>query len=108
MEKAYIAGGARSYIGIENSMYRNIPAEILGAKVLKYVIGKYQCKEPDMVIAGNATGAGGNITRLMALEAGLPEEIPAFTIDLQCGSGLESIAVAAAKVQSRQIGRAHV
>ncbi len=102
MEKAYIAGGARSYIGIENSMYRNIPAEILGAKVLKYVIGKYQCKEPDMVIAGNATGAGGNITRLMALEAGLPEEIPAFTIDLQCGSGLESIAVAAAKVQSRQ------
>ena len=102
MDKAYIAGGARSYIGIENSMYRNIPAEILGAKVLKYIIDKYKCKETDMVIAGNATGAGGNITRLMALEAGLPEEMPAFTIDLQCGSGLESIAVAAAKIQSRQ------
>ncbi len=39
-------------------MYRNIPKEILGAKVLKYIIDKYKCKETDMVIAGNATGAG--------------------------------------------------
>lgn len=104
MEKAYIAGGARSYIGIENSMYRNIPAEILGAKVLKYILDKYPCPGLDMVIAGNAAGAGGNITRLMALEAGLPDKIPAFTVDLQCGSGLESIALAAAKVQSGQAG----
>lgn len=102
MEKAYIAGGARSYIGIENSMYRNIPAEILGAKVLKYILGKYKGLDAELVIAGNATGAGGNITRLMMLEAGLPESIPAFTVDLQCASGLESIAIAAARVQSGQ------
>jgi len=104
MEKAYIAGGARNYIGIENSMYRNVPAEILGADVLRYIMQNYKCTRADMVIAGNATGAGGNITRLMALEAGFPEEIPAFTLDLQCASGLESIAVAAAKVQSGQAG----
>ncbi len=104
MEKAYIAGGARSYIGIENSMYRNVPAEILGADVLRYIMGKYKWLCADMVIAGNAAGAGGNIARLMMLEAGLPEEIPAFTIDLQCGSGLESIAMAAARVQCRQAG----
>lgn len=102
MDKAYIAGGARSYIGIENSMYRNIPAEILGAKVLRYILKKYKCTGIDMVIAGNAAGAGGNITRLMTLEAGLSEEIPAVTIDLQCGSGLESVAIAAAKIQSGQ------
>lgn len=102
MEKAYIAGGARSYIGIENSMYRNIPAEILGAKVLKYILGKYKGLGAELVIAGNATGAGGNITRLMMLEAGLSENIPAFTVDLQCASGLESIAIAAARVQSGQ------
>lgn len=100
MEKAYIVGGIRSYIGIENSMYRHIPAETLGAKVLKSILKRYDCLDVDMVVAGNAAGAGGNITRLMALEAGLPENIPAFTIDLQCGSGLESIAVAAAKIQS--------
>lgn len=104
MEKAYITGGARSYIGIENSMYRNVPAEILGADVLRYIMEKYKEPDIDMVIAGNAAGAGGNIARLMMLEAGLKEEIPAFTIDLQCGSGLESIAVAAARVQSGQSG----
>ena len=81
MEQAYITGGARSYIGTENGMYKNIPAEILGAEVIKHIINKYNIKDIDMVVAGNATGAGGNITRLMILEAGLPENIPAFTID---------------------------
>lgn len=104
MEQAYITGGARSYIGTENGMYKNIPAEILGAEVIKHIINKYNIKDIDMVVAGNATGAGGNITRLMILEAGLPENIPAFTIDMQCGSGLESIAVAAARIQSGQSG----
>lgn len=102
MEQAYILGGARSYIGIENSMYRNLPAEILGARVLKQVLGKYPEKDVDLVIAGNAVGAGGNLARLMMLEAGISETIPAFTVDLQCGSGLESIAVGAAKIMSGQ------
>jgi len=31
----YILGGARSYIGVENGMYQNIPAEQLGANTLK-------------------------------------------------------------------------
>lgn len=104
MERAYITGGARSYIGTENGMYKNMPAEILGAEVIKHIINKYNLQDIDLVVAGNATGAGGNITRLMLLEAGLPENIPAFTIDLQCGSGLESIAVAAARIQSGQSG----
>ncbi|MCD7825959.1 MAG: thiolase family protein [Clostridiaceae bacterium] len=102
MDRVYVLGGARSYIGIENSMYRRIPAERLGAAVLQYVLQKYEIKQPDLVIAGNAVGAGGNIARLMALEAGLPKEVPAYTIDVQCGSGLESIAVAAAKLQCGQ------
>lgn len=102
MEKVYIVGGLRSYIGIENSMYRSIPAEILGASVLKAIADKYKNVDVDMVIAGNAVGAGGNITRLMMLEAGLSESIPALTVDLQCGSGLESIAIAAAKISCGQ------
>ena len=101
MSKVYIAGGARSYIGVENGMYRHVPAECLGAKVLGRVVQPYK-EDLDLVIGGNAVGAGGNVTRLMMLTAGLPETIPAFTIDLQCGSGLESIAVAAAKIRSGQ------
>lgn len=102
MEKAYILGGARSYIGVENGLYRHVPAERLGAAVLKRVLEKYAIVKPDLVICGNAVGVGGNLARLMLLEAGVPEEVPAFTVDMQCGSGLESIATAAAKIQSGQ------
>lgn len=98
MSTAYILGGLRSYIGVCNGMYRHVPAEILGAAVLKKVMEKYDIALPDYIIGGNGVGAGGNITRLMALEAGVAESVPAFTVDVQCGSGLESIAVAAAKI----------
>lgn len=98
--EAYIWGGLRSYVGVVNGMYRHIPAELLGAAVLRQVMEKYQVQQPDYIIGGNGVGAGGNITRLMALEAGVDEAVPAFTVDVQCGSGLESIAVAAAKIHS--------
>lgn len=98
MNKVFIVGGGRSYIGIENSMYRHIPAEILGARTLEKIISPYDISSLDGVIAGNGVGAGGNIARLMMLEAGLPAEIPAVTVDVQCGSGLESIGIAAAKI----------
>lgn len=102
MERVFLINGARSFIGIENGMYRNVPAEQLGAAVLRQVAEPYWKLGIDLLIAGNAVGGGGNIARLALLEAGLPEEIPAFTVDLQCGSGLESIALAAAKIQSGQ------
>ena len=99
MDKVYILGGLRSFVGVVNGMYRHIPAEKLGAAVLRQVLEQYPV-EPDYLIAGNGVGAGGNIARLMALEAGVPEQVPSFTRDVQCGSGLESIAVAAAKIAS--------
>lgn len=102
MNHAYILDGIRSYIGVENGMYRHIPAEKLGAVVLKKLMERWELPVPDLVIAGNAVGVGGNMTRLMLLEAGLSSRIPAFTVDSQCGSGLESIALAAAKIKSGQ------
>ena len=100
MDKVYLLGGLRSYVGVVNGMYRHVPAEKLGAAVLRQVLKKYEIEKPDYIIAGNGVGAGGNIARLMALEAEVDISVPAFTIDVQCGSGLESIAVAAAKIAS--------
>lgn len=100
MDKVYILGGLRSYVGLSKGIYRHVPAEKLGAAVLRQVLDKYGIQQPDYIIAGNGVGAGGNIARLMALEAGVDKTVPAFTIDVQCGSGLESIAVAAAKIES--------
>ena len=53
-------------MGVVNGMYRHIPAEKLGAAVLRQVLEQYPV-EPDYLIAGNGVGAGGNIARLMAL-----------------------------------------
>lgn len=102
MEKVWILGGLRSFIGVKDRMYRCVPAEILGAGVLKSLTERYHLdeREIDFVIGGNAVGGGGNITRLAALEAGLGETVPAVTLDLQCGSALESIVMAAAKIES--------
>lgn len=102
MKQVCILGGLRSYIGVENGIYRKIGAEQLGAYVIREVIKKYgiPMKDIDFIVAGNSVGAGGNLTRLMMLEAGLPAEISAMTVDVQCGSGLEAVTVAAAKIES--------
>lgn len=100
MDKVFILGGLRSYIGVRNSAYRHVPAEHLGAAVLKELTARYQPSKIDMIICGNCVGGGGNITRLMALEAGLSESIPSFTVDLQCASSLEAVITAAARIQS--------
>ena len=102
MEHVWILGGLRSFIGVKDGMYRHIPAERLGAEVLRKLVKKFQLSdsEIDFIIGGNAVGGGGNITRLAALEAGIGETVPAVTLDLQCGSALESISAAAAKIES--------
>ena len=100
LENVVVVGGYRTYIGKENGVYRHVPAEKLGGHILHKLSEDYG--KPDLVLAGNAVGAGGNIGRLMALEAGIQEEVPAFTIDSQCSSGLEAIVMAVAKIRSGQ------
>jgi acetyl-CoA C-acetyltransferase len=102
MEEVYILGGLRSHIGIKNGIYKNVLPEKLGSEVLKKLIFEYDLTHIDEIICGNAVGTGGNITRLMALNAGVSEEVPAFTIDMQCSSGSVSIDVAYSKISSRQ------
>lgn len=102
MKQVGIVGGLRTYIGVEGGMYRHASAEQLGAHVLRQIPA--QCGIPvediDMVIAGNGVGGGGNVTRLALLEADYPQEISGITVDVQCGSGLEAIAIAAAKIEA--------
>ena len=52
------------------------------------------------VVLGNALSGGGNVARLAALAAGLPESVPALTLDTQCCSGLDAIQLAARMVES--------
>ena len=77
MNHVNILGGLRSYIGVKDGMYRHIPAEKLGAEVLREVVSRFELPTDaiDYIIGGNAVGGGGNITRLAALSAGFPERI---------------------------------
>lgn len=102
MKKVYIIDGGRSFLGIENSMYRHVPAEVLGGLTLRRLYERYDGQNISGVIAGNGVGAGGNIARLMMLEGGLPVEIPASTVDCQCGSGLEAINAAFGRIMCNQ------
>ncbi|HYO39545.1 MAG TPA: thiolase family protein [Nocardioidaceae bacterium] len=52
------------------------------------------------VVLGNCMGPGGDVARVAALTAGLPVEVPALTVDRQCGSGLAAVDVGAALLRS--------
>ena len=56
--------------------------------------------EVDEVIVANALGGGGNVARLVALAAGLPQQVAGLTIDRQCAGGLDAVLLARAMVMS--------
>lgn len=82
--------------------YKNFRAHELAATVIEHLVADSGIipAEIDDVIVGNATGGGGNVARLAALTAGLPDQVPGLTVDRQCGSGLEAIILAARLVQA--------
>ena len=94
MNNVYVLGGMRSPIVTQKNKFKHISAERLGAEVVKALCEKYSIQDIDGIIGGNAVGTGGNITRLMALQAGISDKVPAFTIDMQCASGAAAIATA--------------
>ncbi len=102
MDEVFILGGLRSHIGLKNGIFQFVQPESLGESVLKHLIEKYEIGRIDEIICGNAVGTGGNIARLMALTAGVSNEVPAFTVDMQCASAMISIDIAFSKIKSGQ------
>ena len=88
--------GRRTAFGRRNGVFGRLLADQLLAPVLSAVLADsgLPAAEIDDVIIGNAVGGGGNVARLAALAAGLPNRVPGLTIDRQCGSGLEAIVLA--------------
>jgi len=102
MHTPVIVYAKRTAVGKVGGIFKNVPPERLGAAVIRSVIEESMLDPHtvDEVILGNAVGPGGNIARLTALTAGLPVDVPAFTVDRQCGSGLEAIQIACRKIQT--------
>ncbi len=101
MNHVYILGGLRSYIGVKDGSYKNLLPEDLAAEVLSRLLRRYLIKEEvNEFVCGNTIGTGGNIARLIALKAGLPESMPSFTIDAQCASSFKAMESAYLKIIS--------
>lgn len=102
MKKAVIVALARTPIGSFNGTLANVPAQDLGAIVIKEALKRANIAPElvDEVIMGCVlqAGLGQNVTRQAALAAGIPEDKPAMTINQVCGSGLRSVALAAQAV----------
>ena len=100
--KVYIVEAARLPIGKYGGMYSDVGPEELGGFLMKTMLDKHPGlnEHIDEVIVGNVIGGGGNVARRVALKAGLPVETPAVTVDRQCASGLEAIAIGHMKIMS--------
>ena len=99
MKDVVIVGAARTAIGTFGGTLKDVPARTLGAVVIKEAI-KRAGIEPDQVdevIMGNVlqAGLGQNVARQMMMDAGVPKEVPAMTINKVCGSGLRAVELAA-------------
>jgi len=101
-ERIAIIAGYRSPMGKAGGALKNVTAHDLGARIVKEVIlrSKVDPEIIDEVIIGNVAqpGEAANIARVIALKAGLPEKIPAFTVHRNCASGMEAFSTAAAKI----------
>ena len=102
MGEIVIASACRTAIGTFGGTLKDVPAAELGAIVVKEAVKSAGIKPEmvDEVIFGNVlqAGLGQNIARQVTLKAGLPIETTAMTINIVCGSGLKSVALAANQI----------
>ena len=102
MGEIVIASACRTAIGTFGGTLKDVPAAELGAIVVKEAVKRAGIKpeQVDEVIFGNVlqAGLGQNIARQVTLKAGLPIETTAMTINIVCGSGLKSVALAANQI----------
>lgn len=94
-----IVSASRTAIGSFGGSLASISAPQLGAIVIKDVLNKAKVKPEDVdeVMMGNVlqAGLGQNTARQAAIGAGLPDHVPAMTINKVCGSGLKTVHLAA-------------
>ncbi len=102
-----IVAGARTPFGKFGGAFKDVPATSLGAHAIRAALDRAGVSgaEVDYVIMGQVLQAGaGQITaRQAAIEAGIPQEVPAITINKVCLSGLNAIALADQLIRAGEV-----
>ena len=97
--KVVLAGACRTAIGVMGGQFANTSAVELGTIVIKEALKRAGVSQDqvDEVYMGNViqAGNGQNPARQAAVYAGIPNEVPATTINVLCGSGLHCVNLAA-------------
>lgn len=94
MENVYIMGAVRTAIGKYGGSLKSVPAHQLGALVVREALNRSGVADDlvDEVILGEVRQSteASNIARCVALEAGLPETVPGFTVNRLCASAMQA------------------
>ncbi len=109
MEEVVIVAAGRTAVGKFGGALAKIPAADLGANVIRNLLSRtgIAANAISEVILGQVltAGCGQNPARQASLRGGLPDMVPAFTINKVCGSGLKAVHLA---TQAIQCGDAHI
>ena len=102
-----IVAGARTPFGKFGGGFKDVPATTLGAHAIRAALARARVegKDVDYVIMGQVLQAGaGQITaRQAAIGAGIPQEVPAITINKVCLSGINAIALADQLIRAGEV-----
>ncbi|WP_423494803.1 acetyl-CoA C-acyltransferase [Microbacterium esteraromaticum] len=105
MTDAFLIGGARTAVGRYGGALAGVRPDDLAALVVRAAVDRAGVPdaEIDEVILGAANQAGEdnrNVARMAVLLAGLPDEVPAITVNRLCASGMSAIAMAAQAIRA--------
>ena len=104
MEDVVIVSGARTPVGAFNGSFANVSAADLGKVAIKAALERAQVKPEDVseVILGQVLTAaqGQNPARQASIAAGVPNDSPAWAVNMVCGSGLRAVALGAQAIRN--------
>ena len=102
MSKVYLVSAKRSAIGSMLGTLKDVSAPWLGAQVLKAALAEAKVEPAwlDEVVVGNVlpAGLGQGPGRQFAIGAGVPDSIPAYSLNMVCGSGMKAVMNAATAI----------
>ncbi|HWS44164.1 MAG TPA: acetyl-CoA C-acetyltransferase [Pseudoflavonifractor sp.] len=103
MRDVYVVSSCRTAVGSFGGALKDIPAAQLGSVVMKEALARANVKPEllDEVMFGCILTAaqGQNVARQASINAGIPAEVPAYAINMLCGSGMKSVIEAARAIQ---------
>lgn len=95
MREVVIVSAVRTAVGRIGGVFKDVPPEELAARVITAALERAGVagEMVEEVIFGQAkqTQDAANLARVAALKAGLPVEVPAYTVNRQCGSGMQAV-----------------